>query len=247
MSPRLVPSLCLLALVTLGCSDDEGDSDTQTTADSMSASASASETTASPGDGDGDGDSTGDGDGDSTGDGDGDSTGDGDGDSTGDGDGDSTGDGDGDGGSCSDLNETCAMGESCCGGLACCAGVPVPPGEEYCGDICPDSDWRIKRDFAAVDSADVLARLVALPISTWSYKADEARTRHIGPMAQDFLASFEVGGSERKIFKVDADGVSFTAIQALHTRVVELEAENGQLRESLETLEQRLAALEGAH
>jgi hypothetical protein len=104
----------------------------------------------------------------------------------------------------------------------------------------------IKQDFESVDPQWVLQQLVETPVSAWSYKEDPARTRHIGPMAQDFRAAFGVGESERYIFQVDADGVSFAAIQALNARVEELDGENRKLRETVESLEARLASAEPA-
>ncbi len=120
----------------------------------------------------------------------------------------------------------------------------MPPGQEYCGAPCPGSDVNIKQDFESIDPNWVLEQLVETPVSMWSYKDDQARTRHIGPMAQDFRASFGVGESERFIFQVDADGVSFAAIQALHKHVEQLDAENRELRETVTNLEARLERLE---
>jgi hypothetical protein len=91
----------------------------------------------------------------------------------------------------------------------------------------------------------VLDQVVDMPISTWSYKSGkDGHARHIGPMAQDFQAAFGVGESDKFIFQVDADGVSFAAIQALDAKVEELEAENQQLRQTLHELEARLDKLE---
>jgi hypothetical protein len=137
---------------------------------------------------------------------------------------------------CAATDQSCASGETCCGGLSCCSGVPVPAGEEYCSAQCPDSDRNLKRDFAAVDRDAVLEQLARLPISTWSYRTDGSGQRHIGPMAQDFMAAFQVGSDERSIAKVDADGVAFAAIQALHARLERLEQENRRLRAELDAL-----------
>ena len=38
-------------------------------------------------------------------------------------------------------------------------------------------------------------------------------------MAQDFKQTFNVGGSDKTIFQVDADGVTFAAIQALDAEI----------------------------
>jgi hypothetical protein len=75
----------------------------------------------------------------------------------------------------------------------------------------------------AVNGFEILEKLAALPISTWNYKWDPATTRHLGPMAQDFKATFELGDDDRTINMVDANGVVMVAIQALYRRVVAIE------------------------
>jgi hypothetical protein len=118
----------------------------------------------------------------------------------------------------------------CCAGLTCCLGQPA---NGICANICPVSDRNMKRDFAPVDRERVLQSLAALPISTWSYKAEESQVRHIGPMAQDFMSTFHVGSSDKTIFQLDADGVAFAAIQALNDQVKRLEKQNAELRAEL--------------
>jgi hypothetical protein len=81
-----------------------------------------------------------------------------------------------------------------------------------------------------VDGREILAKLVALPISTWNYKSDPPSVRHLGPMAQDFMAAFGLGADDKVINTVDANGVVMVAIQALHRRIEALEAEVAQLR-----------------
>ena len=76
-----------------------------------------------------------------------------------------------------------------------------------------------------LDLDDVLDRLASLPVSVWSYVFEDHSVRHIGPMAQDFMAAFGVGDDEGVIYNVDAQGVAIAAIKALHRRVVELEAQ----------------------
>jgi len=136
---------------------------------------------------------------------------------------------------------SCANGELCCEGLECCAGIPVPPGKEFCSNMCPISDRNLKTEFAAIDPAEVLRRVVALPLSTWRYRKDEPQVRHLGPMAQDFHAAFGLWDSDTMIFPLDASGVSMAAIQGLHARLLAAEAENEDLRARLDRLEQRLA------
>lgn len=147
------------------------------------------------------------------------------------------------GGACSKQGEPCNDGQTCCAMLDCCAGVPVPAGEEFCSDNCPISDRNAKTDLRAVDPGDILARVVALDITSWRYRKDAADVRHLGPMAQDFKAAFGLWDTDRMIFPLDAAGVSLAAIQGLHRRVVAAEAENDALRARLDRLEQRLAAV----
>jgi hypothetical protein len=103
------------------------------------------------------------------------------------------------------------------------------------------SDRNLKTDFSDIDAESVLENVVALPISTWRYKAQDAAIRHIGPMAQDFYAAFDVGEDERHITQVDEGGVALAAIQGLNKK---LEAENAQLRNKLDEVLARLNALE---
>ena len=75
------------------------------------------------------------------------------------------------------------------------------------------------------------------PIQSWNYKTQDPSIRHIGPMAQDFRAAFNMGEDERHISSVDADGVALAAIQGLHEVVKEKDAELAELRSRLEALE----------
>jgi hypothetical protein len=94
----------------------------------------------------------------------------------------------------------------------------------------------MKEHFASVDRDTILEKLAELPISSWTYKTEGAEHRHIGPMAQDFMATFQVGSSDRTILQVDADGVALSAIQALYQRVQRIEEENRALRKEVDLL-----------
>jgi len=106
------------------------------------------------------------------------------------------------------------------------------------------SDRNAKESFAPVDAYDVLSRLARVPITTWNYKAEPPSVRHMGPTAQDFYATFELGSSDATISTVDADGVALAAIQALHQHSQVLEAETIALRKQVTTLQQYNADLE---
>lgn len=143
---------------------------------------------------------------------------------------------------CSADGASCAKGELCCQGLDCCAGIPVPPGKEFCSAGCPISDRNLKTEFAAIDPAEVLRQVVDLPLSTWRYRKDEPGVRHLGPMAQDFHATFGLWDRDTMIFPLDASGVSMAAIQGLHARLVAAEAQNEDLRARLDRLERALTS-----
>ncbi|HET7093959.1 MAG TPA: tail fiber domain-containing protein [Thermomicrobiales bacterium] len=123
----------------------------------------------------------------------------------------------------------CVSGADCCAkqNLACVVGVcELPP-----------SDRARKRDVASVDPADMLARVAALPIASWSYTFDDPAVRHIGPMAQDFAALFDVGADDRHIHPIDGQGAALAAIQGLYAEVRRLQAEQTALRARLLELE----------
>jgi len=102
------------------------------------------------------------------------------------------------------------------------------------------SDEARKHLFEEADPEWALARLASMPVREWSYKAEEAAVRHLGPTAQDFHAAFGLGGTDKAISTVDADGVALLSIKALERRTRELEAENTELRRRLDALEAAL-------
>jgi hypothetical protein len=100
------------------------------------------------------------------------------------------------------------------------------------------SDGDMKENFSAVDGQALLASLAEMPISTWNHKAEDASVRHMGPTAQDFYATFNLGLSDTSIGTLDADGVALAAIQGLYALSQEQDAR-------IDALEARVAALEG--
>ncbi len=101
------------------------------------------------------------------------------------------------------------------------------------------SDRSLKENVAPIGMRTILERLIALPIYTWNYKSDDPSIRHIGPMAQDFAAAFGVGKDDRFIHTVDAFGVAFAAIQALHEILEKQEDEIRHLRTEVDDLRKR--------
>jgi len=117
------------------------------------------------------------------------------------------------------------------------AGVRLAPGS---GSWSSLSDRNAKRDFSDVDARQVLAKVAALPISTWRYQGEAAGVRHIGPTAQDFAAAFAMGDSDTSITTVDADGVALAAIQGLHQKLADKEAEMESLKREMAEVKELL-------
>jgi len=99
------------------------------------------------------------------------------------------------------------------------------------------SDRNAKENFVAVDGADILRRLVAMPISTWNFKGGDPTIRSLGPTAQDFHAAFGLGNDDKVIATSNLASVGLAAIQGLHALVQEQAAR-------IEAQQQRLAAFE---
>jgi hypothetical protein len=114
-----------------------------------------------------------------------------------------------------------------------------------CQSLVQTSDRNVKENFATLDSKTVLAKVISLPMTEWNYKSDSKDVQHIGPMAQDFHAAFDLNGADDKhISVVDEGGVALAAIQGLNQKV---EEQNSQLKKKdieIQELNQRLEALE---
>lgn len=100
-----------------------------------------------------------------------------------------------------------------------------------------------KQGFAPVDAAAILAKVAALPLSSWAY-TNAPTVRHLGPVAQDFHAAFVLGDDDKHIATVDADGVALAAIQGLHQLLQEKEARLALLESAVRAKDTRIATLE---
>jgi hypothetical protein len=141
------------------------------------------------------------------------------------------GGGQGGGKACIPVGQACTSSDRCCAPAVICAGTCM----------AGVSDRNLKRDFTPVNRDEILEALEGLPLSTSSYTTEESGARHIGPMAQDFMATFHVGSSDKLIYQVDADGVALAAIQALSRRVDRLREENAGLERDLARLRSEVA------
>lgn len=128
-------------------------------------------------------------------------------------------------------------------------GVELEPLDTSWGTL---SDSNAKTGFAPIKSREILSKVAALPVTSWHYKHNPNR-RYIGPMAQDFHASFGLGGDDKKITTLDSDGIMYAAIQGLVEELKERDKqiedlklkskEVDSLKKKLEIVEERLGLL----
>jgi hypothetical protein len=87
------------------------------------------------------------------------------------------------------------------------------------------SDRNLKENFTTMSPADILQKIDALPITQWNYKAEDPSITHIGPVAQDFYAAFDLGGQAGKtsISTIDPAGVALLGIKALNQKIAALQ------------------------
>ncbi len=103
------------------------------------------------------------------------------------------------------------------------------------------SDRNAKENFQEINKKVILNRLLNLPIQTWNYKSQDQSIRHIGPMAQDFYATFGMGEDKLRINTINADGIAFAAIQGLNLK---MEQKIEQLEYIIETKKRRILEVE---
>jgi hypothetical protein len=106
------------------------------------------------------------------------------------------------------------------------------------------SDRNMKDRFKALDPKLVLDKFAQMPITEWSYKAQDPSIRHIGPMAQDFYQAFGLGEDKLRIGTMDADGVMMAAIQGLNAKLSDAEKENAEMKKTVRELQKKNTGLE---
>lgn len=103
------------------------------------------------------------------------------------------------------------------------------------GLLIQNSNVHAKHQIMDLNTSEILAKLKQMPISQWQYKAMPGN--HIGPMAQDFYATFNLGQDDSKIAVLDVAGVALVAVKALSEQLDEKQ-------NKIQMLEQKIALLE---
>jgi len=112
------------------------------------------------------------------------------------------------------------------------------------GALTQNSDVNSKENIQLVNTAEVLDKVMQLPISVWNYKFDDASVKHLGPMAQDFFKQFNLGEREDKIATIDTSGVALASIKELGKQLSEKDQQISELKASNDLLLERLAQIE---
>ena len=131
------------------------------------------------------------------------------------------------------------------GGVATTTFDLLPSGNlTIAGTLTESSDVNGKENFIKVDPRTVLEKVAELPITTWNYRDDTAV--QMGPMAQDFFATFGLGGTAQGLSPRNVASVALAAVQGLNAEVEAKDAEIAQLNDRLAALEALVATLAGA-
>ncbi|MCP4419364.1 MAG: tail fiber domain-containing protein, partial [Chloroflexi bacterium] len=125
------------------------------------------------------------------------------------------------------------------------------------GTLFDASSRDLKENFVETDDS-ILDQVMDLSIYFYNYITDDDSIKHVGPTAEDFSATFNVGADNKHISPRDLAGVAIAAVQELYelidmkslemrTMQTELIAQQDHIKD-LEAqnadLEARLAALE---
>ena len=113
-----------------------------------------------------------------------------------------------------------------------------------CTGCTMTSDQNLKANFSTINPRQVLDRLAVLPLAAWNYKSDDSSIRHVGPMAQDFRAAFNLGADDKHIDMIDANGVTMAAIQGLYQMMREKDRQIEQQSHEIKQQASQIAGLQ---
>ena len=130
-------------------------------------------------------------------------------------------------------------------GAGASAGLRIAPNGNVniAGTLAQGSSRAIKENFKPLSARHILEKVSALPLSAWNYKSDGPAIRHLGPMAEDFWAEFQLGADAEHLAPSDVAGVALAAIQGLREEVSEKDRQIEELSARVEMLERLVARL----
>ena len=101
-----------------------------------------------------------------------------------------------------------------------------------------------KEDFEELNGEEILNKIDNLSVTKWKYKG--TNETHIGPIAEEFKAQFNLGVKEddKHISTIDASGIALKAIQMLRKENNILKQKNLDIENKYNIQEQRIKALE---
>lgn len=108
--------------------------------------------------------------------------------------------------------------------------------EVYAPSFLNSSARETKTAIEPVDPGAVLKDLTSLEVSAWEFVEHDSG-RHMGPMAEDFAETFELGTDDGSISSIDSYGVAFAAIQGLAQKL-------DAAKQCIDELDSRLEQLE---
>ncbi len=112
------------------------------------------------------------------------------------------------------------------------------------GTLTEGSSRSYKKWIKPIDNNQILEQLQSIPIHQWTYKTEKNQIKHIGPMAEDFYAAFQLGHTSEGISSLDSSGVALAAIQALNAKSNDNQNELAKLKLELSTKNEQIFALE---
>ncbi len=119
-----------------------------------------------------------------------------------------------------------------------------PTGTLTLNNLVETSGRQFKENVVPLESGQILRQLEELSLSSWNYKVDPDRVRHLGPMAEDFYAAFGLGRDDQHLSPRDLAAVALAAVQGVN-EVVQGVNEVVQERDTqIAGIEQRIAELE---
>ncbi|HPG40589.1 MAG TPA: tail fiber domain-containing protein [bacterium] len=108
------------------------------------------------------------------------------------------------------------------------SGVYMRPNQSGWSNYC---DRNKKENFEELDFENLLAGIKSMPVTKWNYKASDPSIKYIGPVAQDFYAAFQLGGTDSLgINTICIDGVTLAGVKGLINRTDELKSAVEELK-----------------